>query len=724
MIHAQDPIQGVVHVKISPEEERKHVEGLMKSFEQALRDREELGLDKQAQTGVLQYHSSLDIEESDPQGSHLDMGSTRKLIEQAISRFMNPIFSRDQIALGKARFPQWVDFAKEVENLADWMLDRTRFRLFLEPFLKQAFVFPKAVAKVPFKRKLQKIKRPFYEVEVPPGQRANPKAFATREDEDGRVFERHWGLRNSNDKVVTITEMEETESGAWPEVIPWQDFIHPVPCADIYTAPWVCHRTFPGPDDIRRSIAAGVYRETVLDKDGKKIPLLKALGDPDSKPNMTMDISTAAIKEADSGGDTQAPVETGFFELLEFYTTRGDEEIIITVDRKTKTVCRNDENFYWEEVRPFVYWNYEATLNNVDGISLCFLLEPYHRALSCLFNQALDSGGMTGTMTFIDENTEAGRYFKDNIARAGVFTVSAAGKVSDAIAQFPLGSQINSVQYLIQVLQAEMRELASLTPYHSGIETIQRPTATGQVALIEEGKQPQYNRMDSLRTCLSSIVMMMLCRYRQFFPVDFEYYVQAQAPDRQELTYQVLKWPAESWRRLVTVEMKVSSEQMNRDLRKQAWTALVDKLPQVFEQLMGLAQMAMSPNPAALVARQMLEFQMKRIIQPWLEEFEVNGREDLDFASSIDTGTAIQQQFMQMQQQMEMLAAESQQKDTQLSEMARSLHHVFSQFVAATGNIPQPTPFGRSQASGPAEAAGGMGGGGGVPGGANAAALG
>jgi len=725
MIHAQDPVEGVVELDLSPEEEKKLVDGLMKSFDQALQDREDSGLDKQAQNAVLQYHSALDIEQKDPQGSHLDMASTRKLTEQAISRFMNPIFQRDQIVMGKPRFPQWVDFAKEAEGMADWMLDRTKLRLFLEPFLKQAFVFPKAVAKIPFKRKLRKVKRYIHEVEKAPGSiTKSDKGLETRQGDDGKVYERHWGLRDKNDPKITAVEMEEVEAGSWPETVPWQDFIHPVPCSDVYTSSWVTHRTFPGPDDITRAIQAGVYRENATKADGESVPILKAMGDPTAKPDESMGISTAGVR-GDGEEASDAGEDSGFFEILEFYTTHAGDEVIITIDRQSKTVLRAVENFYMEDQRPFVTWSYEATLNNVDGISLCFILEPYHRAISCLFNQALDSGSLAlEKMTFIDANLEAGRYFPDNKGKGGVFTVNVAGKVSDSIAQFDLGTQIGSVQYLISSLQSEMRELASLTPYHSGIETIQRPTATGQVALIEEGKQPQYNRMDSLRTCLSALVMMMFGRYRQFNPVDFEYYVQSKDPKSRELSYAVIKWPAESWRRCVNIELAISSEQMNRDMRKQAMTALVDKMPQVFEQVMGLANMAMSPAPTAVIARQLLDFQLKNIIQPWLEEFEVLGREALDLGEAIDTGAAWQQQLMQMQQQMEMLGSEVQSKDAQLGEMARSLHHVFSQFVAATGKMPQPTPFGRSSSSGPPQAAAGMGGGSEVPGGADAALAG
>ena len=130
MIHAQDPIEGVVHLDLSPEEEKKLVDGLLKSFEQALKDREESKLDEQAQNAVLQYHSALDIEEKDPQGSHLDLASTRKLTEGAGSRFMNAIFQRDQIVMGKPRYPQWTEFAKTLRPVVvqhveepQWMKD-------------------------------------------------------------------------------------------------------------------------------------------------------------------------------------------------------------------------------------------------------------------------------------------------------------------------------------------------------------------------------------------------------------------------------------------------------------------------------------------------------------------------------------------------------------------------------------------------------------------------
>ena len=686
MIHEHDTLEVTPIVFKDAKEESKFVKGLCEGVEKDLRDREPL--EEKWKVAVAQYQSALQRESGEPQDSQLDVPSTRQFIEMAISRFMNPIFQRKQVYLAKPKEPQYYEIASAFENFADWMVDRSQFRLFVEHFLKQAFIFTKGVCKVPFRVQSKKIKSFFHEIE-----------------KDDGTIERHWGLRE-NDKVQMDVRYVEDNADANPEVIPCQDFITPFPCKNIYTASRITHRVWKSKDEIRRDISRGVYREK--DLDGKNI--LELLGSPTSKPNMDLELSLYDEDDSDSGGSNDGEL----FEIFEIYTTLKEEEVIVTVERKSQTCLRFVENFYMEDERPFVTWSYEQILNDVDGCSLCYILEPYHRALSAILNQRLDAASRSmEQVLLIDSTLGLGKYYKEGKnLHSGTYTVNTAGSsIKDLVGEFGVKNPFAQIETLEASIKADMQKLASLTDYNAGVEQIERPTATGQVALLEEGKQPQYARMESFRQFLTKVGMMMISRYRQFHPVALKYYIESRDPKEQGLIVEVMRWPKEYWREQIIIEPAVTSENMNKDLRKQELLALVDKMPQILEQLFGLAQRALEPGPMTAIAAKFLDFEIEKILKPFMQEFEVDADDALNLDQEIQIGQVFSQAIQDAQGQIQQLQQSVQSDEVKIGEAVRVLEHLYRQFVAATGKVPQPAPSGKSKATGPITPPTGMGGG-------------
>ena len=692
LIHSHDPLE-VTQVKVKGKEE-DYIKSLCESVEKDLRDREPL--EEKAKIAILQYHSALmqDKKGGQPEDSQLDTSATRQYVEMAISRFMNPIFQRETVYLGRPLEPQFTEIAGAFEDLTEWAVGRAPFRLFVEQWLKQAFIFTKGTAKIPFRIQTKTVKNYYHE---------------TGSEEEGNL-ERHWGLREND--PIKIDEMTiEDNSDANPEVVPWVDFITPVPCSDIQSASRVTHRIWKSSDALKRDISRGMYREKDPET-GKTI--IEMIGSPTGKPDAELNLSLNESSDGDSGTNDS---DGDLYEIFEIYTSYAEKEVIVTIERKSKTCLRFIENFYMEDERPFVTWSYEKILNDIDGTSLCYLLEPNHRALSAILNQRLDAASRSMSQIVAFSSTLGmDKYVDENRLPSDWYSVNSTD-LSNQIMEVSTPKPFDQLASLESEIRAEMMALASLNEYNKGVEQIQRPTATGQIALIEEGKQPQYARMESFREALAEVGMMMIARYRQFHPVNIKYFIESKRPETQGLIEQVLTWPKEYWREQVIIEPTVTSQTMNKDLRKQELLALVDKVPQIGEQIMGIASSVVEAGPMSAIAKKFLDFEINSVLKPFMKEFEIDADEFLDFGEEIDIGQQFSQAIQQAQGQIEQLQSEVGDRDAKLEEANRIYHDLMSKFVSATnGKVPTPPPIGKSKAVGPLTTPPGMGGGSPIPG--------
>jgi hypothetical protein len=213
------------------------------------------------------------------------------------------------------------------------------------------------------------------------------------------------------------------------------------------------------------------------------------------------------------------------------------------------------------------------------------------------------------------------------------------------------------------LLKDEANKLANLSDYSYGDEQVDRPTATGQIQLIEESKQPQYMMLERFRIKLATVAKHVLSRYKQFYPEGLQFYTMQEDPEGIKMIEQFFQWPDGAIERDVIIETKVSSSSMSKSLRKQELVALLDKLIPYFDKLMQMAMVATDPmNPSAYIAAKLMNG-LYTAMDNMLTEFEV-GKKDILNPELINEIQVLQQIAMQMQQQMQQinqLGAENQQ---------------------------------------------------------------
>ncbi len=645
MFTVDSPVDGVSHIKLSEKDADKLVDYLQKEHEQALSDRK--GLEKKWEHWLAQANSRRKRADARARDAQIDMPLTRRRLIQHSARMRNPIFQQDQIMVAKPRNPLHMDFARDLEGFLDYVLDEAELDSLCDDWVEQFQIFNMGVIKTPFIREVHNVRQwtPIDMEMYLQLKKEGITGVVRRELSNGSV-----GYYMEEDRRV------ESFVGARPEVIPIEDFVCPITTSDIDSAEWVSHRIWLTKSAVKSRIKDKVYNE----KDQKKNKILDVLGDPQASRKKILDYATTTDKR---GADPSSKQYEVFETYLSYdYDGKGDKEIIVTWERTSGALLRVVDNFYHSFPRPFVVHHYKRVHGSIFGIPATYMLEPLHVANSASVAQRLDAASKAnevvitvppGSADDLKSITE-----RDGI-RGGIYEVAAS---KDEIGRFDLSQPFTQLPQLEQLFEQNADDLMSMNPYTFGREQIDRPTATGQVTITEESKQPTFTELGRFLRSFSTMVMHMVARYRQFYPEGMRFYLEQLDPEgRARLEEMFLSWPDIAIEEAVVLETKVSSSQMSKQLRKQEIVALLDRIPQLYSTMMEMAGQAMNPqNPGAMMFMRLLNG-MQTLVDQFLTEFEVPEKNILN-PNLVEEAQIAQQIMGQMQQ----LAQQNQQLVQQL----------------------------------------------------------
>lgn len=665
------PGNDVFDIELSEEDEARLVDYLSKEIRAAIDDRETL--EGHWRNWELQANSRRKRKEAGPRDSNIDMPLTREKMIAFESRMENPITQQETIYTSKPRTPAFKDFSDDLEAVLDEKVDKVDFKLFLTNFINQYCTFSCGVMKTP------------YVVDKTEFKRWQPVDY--EEYEAYKLTSKETKMRTrrvvmEDDSVSYYVEVEgsyEKFRGCKPGVIPIEDFIFPKCAADVDTADWVTHRFWPTKAYVEDQIREGIYREKIGDK--KTIDLL---GTPSEKRDRIQSFEDEKEKTDERPGTQYALYET----YLRWAPTKKDKpyEIVCIIDLTSKTILRLVANPYQNHCRPFLTHTYRPILGSIYGYPMTFDLEPLHVGNSASFNQRLDAASKanevavfypTGSKLFKDGDNRSfrGGTYETNATREDVWTLT----VSQPFTQLP---------QLEQAFDQSADNIVSINSYNQGREQISRPTATGQIQLIEEGKQPLFVKLEALRKTLAKLALHILARERQFNPEGIEVWKTETNPETGEdvPVRDVVQWPEGAIEDYALVEISVTSAQMSKSVRKQEITALVDKIPMIYQTYMQMAATASNPqDPNAMTAAKLLGG-YQAVINNMLTEFDVADKGVLnpDLVEETEVAKQMQQMVQQMQQQMQ-----------QMGNQLNALSAQNQQLQAAAGGpgmVPPPGP--------------------------------
>ena len=638
----RDIVRKVVFKGGQREELRKF---LTDEYQKAKNDREPLM--KKAVLWLQQANSRRSREDARPGDSNVDMPLTKKRMIQNSSRLKNPILSQERMYACKPKVAKKEshELAISIENALDYIVSQFNVRDFLGDWIKQFQTISCGVTKTPFISEFEKF---VYWEEIEPSEYEEFKTTGVAKV-DRREFD-----TGEVKYFVEIEDKVEIRAGAFPEVVPFEDFIVPSGTCSVDLADVIYHRTCQSKKSIRRKIREGIYQEK--DDDQK---VTDRIGEPGYEHQ-------PLIIHADDGrkdpGNADWARMNRHYEIVEAYLewdtddNEDENEIIVTFEANTGTILRAVHNFYQSYRRPFITHEYEHIIGSINGDPLTFALEPLHVANSASFNQRLDAASLANeTLIFVPPHSSIERALSRSEFRTGVYQVNFdAGEAK----QFSLSQNFNQLPDLEDKLERSADEVASLTPNSFGFEQVERPTAAGTIHLSEESKQPQYDQLERFRDKLALLALHMLSRYRQFFPEGLKYYLEkTDEQGAMALTQGFLQWPKHSIERDVVVKTKVSSASMSKSLRKQEMVALLGQLREIYREMLGLAQAASDiQNPAAPAAKSLLEG-LQKAVENMMREFEIIDAELLnpDLTGGINISEQYQQNMQMAMQEIQRL---------------------------------------------------------------------
>ena len=557
----------------------------------------------------LNYYAINDRENWGSRDSNLDFTITFEICQDSSSNLYNPVFSQDTVFMAKGR-PGFKQMAAETDDMLDWMADQGNYASVCDTTIRHAQIYSKTIVKCGWQYKEETV--------------------------------RFWDGKDAMGMLQEAEEKRQSGAGCVPHVVDPRRFLHPFPLPNIEEAPWVAEEFDSTIAAVKAEKESGYYRQD-LD--------VHSIGKDAPSEEKKSEAGAAFGTDGNLDKDAEEKDSPRKIQLLECYTQYKGREAIIYLDESSETWVAAIYNYFQSRPRPYVTFSWYEVLNSVDGRSLCQTLDPLHRAYAGIMNILMDGGVRSVEPLIIAlESLGLSRHLDNGRIGPGLHEADAPilEDLKKGIATVELTN--GDLRFLIDLLgriEKHMRDAASIPAMFRGEEVAERPTATGTSAIMDKAMQPLYKQMTRYRLFLAEIAKMQYARFRQFFPERLEIYLSSKG-ESGEMLRQMMTFPEGYWEDQVLIEVKVNANTMSKSVKKQEALAMVDKLPEIFQQLIPLLQMIAGGGPEAPAAQVMLDTQMLAL-RAFFTEFEMpEVRDALQMESANMLGQAIAQAQQQL----------------------------------------------------------------------------
>jgi hypothetical protein len=292
--------------------------------------------------------------------------------------------------------------------------------------------------------------------------------------------------------------------------------------------------------------------------------------------------------------------------------------VMITFHLPTKTVARCVYNPDITGERPFKKGKFIDREGKRDGVGISRQLSLLQEEISTLHNQQVDNATLANTRFFVGRRGVVrngtqiwpGRFLTVPDPQRDITTV-------------PISDVYPSMRQLETSCLAYAERRSGVADYQLGRESNvmgNRATATGTLALIQEGNRRFDLNVRDVRDCLGGVGKKLLLLNAQFRPQGMAYFVKG---SDGELVEKVLNLPEEFVADGIGMELTASTATINREIEKQGLLAMMGTLTQYYQQLIQISGIAMNPAtppPVQQLALQMADgarYLMSMIVQTY-----------------------------------------------------------------------------------------------------------
>src|SRR5262252_6593586 len=369
---------------------------------------------------------------------------------------------------------------------------------------------------------------------------------------------------------------------------------------DLNQAEWLAHRVRLTDGQLRWREYDGVY------EDVDKVIARKE------------DISDLTERLAGPGQDTTS-VRT---KLNTFYETWIDFPLekdgvtcplVITYHPESRTVMRAIYNPHADNKRPFFKGKFLDQEGRRAGVGIAQQLWQLQEELSTIHRQEVDNSTIANTKFFVGR-----RGAVRNTTRIWPGRFLTVPDPSKDLIPMSMGDIGNSLQALETSALSYAERRSGVTDYQLGRESSilgGRATATGTLAIIQEGNRRFDLNVRDIRETLGKVGQMVLMLNAQFRPREMAYFVEGEDGKWVE---RALNLPDDFIADGIGIELTASTATINREIEKQSLITVMGLVTQHYQQIISMAQMGMQMQPLMPLILSMLkgsDYFMKRIVQ-------------------------------------------------------------------------------------------------------------
>lgn len=360
-----------------------------------------------------------------------------------------------------------------------------------------------------------------------------------------------------------------------------QDIVSQAGIADERCAEWIAHRVRLTDGALRWKVAQKVY--PVTDTELEQIL--------DQKEDAHQARENLEVSETGSVGREK---------LNTIYEVWGDLPIgkdpkpipvVITFHRPTRTILRAIYNPHFYGFRPFLKGTFIEREGRSEGLGIAQMLSQLQDEMSTIHCQQVDNATLANTRFFLGKRGA----IRPN-TRIWPGRVLTVGDPNNDLKAFQLGDTYSSMRALeVSVMSFAERRSGVSDPQLGRESSVlgSRATATGTLALIQEGNRRFDLNVRDMRNALSECGKTVLQLNQQFRPKGIAYFVQG---EDGLLTEATLDLPSEWIERRLGVELTASTATINREVEKQGLIALMQLQQQYGQELLSYAQIVTDPQ--------------------------------------------------------------------------------------------------------------------------------
>lgn len=344
----------------------------------------------------------------------------------------------------------------------------------------------------------------------------------------------------------------------------------------------------------------------------------------------------------------QTKIYLEIFEVWCDYDIDGDgvpESLVITYHKPTQTILQLRYNWYFHQRKPFTVIPYTVTNGSLYGLGMGEMMAPFQRQLTAWHRMATDNAYLANIRMFITQK-ESGIEDRPKMFGGRVFRVE--NPKTDFI-PFAAADIYPSTLMMQQNLYGMGEKRSGISDYMMGRESPivgSKATATGTMALIQEGTRRVEEVLENLRTGLSEITQNCISIWHQYGLdglADAVFEDDKVAKDMHTFLSSIKQDTLDG---AFAIDLSATDASNNKSVQQQMQLAIIQVMMGYLEKLVNLAQLAYQAKQQAPEFADMLVEVMgaaRNMFKDLLQKYDVPNAESYipDLESFFnDQGTA------------------------------------------------------------------------------------